>query len=279
MDIDDREVPWEEGQTVLEAARRGGIEIPTLCHHPGLEPYGACRVCLVEIVDGGRKGLSASCCLAAADGLRVVTSSDRVLRARRVVVGFLLDRLPPSSPLRSLAPSLRVSPAPDETGQDDCVACGRCMRACAAVGRHAISFAWRGTRRRPVTPFEASSPDCVGCTACAQVCPTGAIRAEAGNDSMLLDRWKTRVPLVLCQACGQAAGPEPLLARAGDLHQQVYLCAACRRRHAVRFGSGWPVRRAAGPSWPGATPCLPSSAPGHRPVAIVAHLRGCSGES
>src|SRR5207253_1649131 len=80
------EVEVEHGTTVLEAARFLGIPIPTLCHDDGLVPYGACRLCLVEVSSGKKRNLQASCCLPAEDGMVVSTHSARVERARRLLV-------------------------------------------------------------------------------------------------------------------------------------------------------------------------------------------------
>ena len=85
--IDRQEVQGEEGQTILEVAQAAGVEIPTLCYHKLLSPYGACRLCVVEVVAGGRPGLQTSCTYPIEEGLEVLTRSPAVIEARRVVLG------------------------------------------------------------------------------------------------------------------------------------------------------------------------------------------------
>lgn len=93
----------EEGNTVLEAAQFLGFPIPTLCHMEGLSPYGACRLCVVEIGEGPRARLVTSCTYPAEQGLKVRTASKRVLRARRMVLELLLASCPQSKVIQDLA--------------------------------------------------------------------------------------------------------------------------------------------------------------------------------
>ena len=121
MTIDGREVQAERGQTILEAAKAKGIGIPTLCDHPTVEAYGACRMCLVEISVHGRKRLVTSCNYEAADGLAVETNSDRVRRSRKMTIELLLARCPEVPALQRLAKVYKVEAPrfPKET--DDCI--------------------------------------------------------------------------------------------------------------------------------------------------------------
>src|SRR5690242_1695188 len=100
--IDGREVEAPEAATVLQVARGAGIEIPTLCHHEALGPYGACRLCVVEAEGPAmRRSLVTSCTLPASEGLSVTTASPLVQRARRMVLELLLGRSPGSEKLRA----------------------------------------------------------------------------------------------------------------------------------------------------------------------------------
>ncbi|MCK4648029.1 (2Fe-2S)-binding protein, partial [bacterium] len=108
LTIDNRKIEVEEGTTLLEAAQKLGIEIPTLCHHQALKPYGACRVCLVEVIKGSRPGLVASCTYPAEEGLIAKTDTERVKRARRLSIELLLARCPTSEKVRELALELGV---------------------------------------------------------------------------------------------------------------------------------------------------------------------------
>jgi len=93
----------EQGRTVLEVALGQEIKITTLCYHKDLTPYGACRLCLVEIVAGGRPGLEASCVYKVTDGLKVKTDTERVKKARKIVFELLLARCPDAEKIKKLA--------------------------------------------------------------------------------------------------------------------------------------------------------------------------------
>ncbi len=96
-------VEVEKGTTLLEAAKFLGFPIPTLCYHEGLSPYGACRLCVVEIGEGPRAKLVSSCTYPAEEGLKVRTASTRVLRARKMVLELLLASCPQSKVIQDLA--------------------------------------------------------------------------------------------------------------------------------------------------------------------------------
>ncbi|MBM4142607.1 MAG: 2Fe-2S iron-sulfur cluster binding domain-containing protein [Lentisphaerae bacterium] len=177
--VNGRELQADENQTILEAARAAGIRIPTLCYHKELTPYGACRVCLVEIVAGGRPGLQAACLYKCAPGLEVSTDTQRVERARRVVLELLLARSPESEKVRALAAEYGVTGTRFNLAPENCILCGLCVRACAEISRrNAIGFSGRGPRRTVGTPFRRLAATCIGCGACVYVCPTNTIEIE-----------------------------------------------------------------------------------------------------
>jgi predicted molibdopterin-dependent oxidoreductase YjgC len=180
--IDGRSGQVEEGATILEAARQLGTEIPTICHHPALEPYAACRICMVEVVSDGRSDLVTSCNTAAKNGMTVKTRSAKVRRARKMNLELLLARTPGVKVIRDLARASGVSVArfPVEDAEEDCVLCGLCVRVCeSVVGVSAICFANRGADREVATPFHQPSDVCIACGACTHVCPTGSVQMEA----------------------------------------------------------------------------------------------------
>ncbi len=184
--IDGQEVQGEEGQTILEVAQQVGIEIPTLCYHPLLTPYGGCRLCTVEIVARGRTGLQTACTYPAEEGLEVLTRSPGVVEARKVILGLLLSRTPNVEVMQDLAREYGITepPFPTDTPDERCILCGHCVRTCdELVQAHVLNFSERGIERRVGPPFLEKTRQCIGCGACTIVCPTGAIEIaleEAG---------------------------------------------------------------------------------------------------
>ena len=110
LTIDGQTVEVEQGQTVLDAAKALGLEIPTLCHHPAVPPAGACRVCVVEVTGGGRPGLVPACAYPAQDGLEIASDSDAVAESRRMTIELLLARCPGADVIKQLAARFGVEP-------------------------------------------------------------------------------------------------------------------------------------------------------------------------
>ncbi len=186
--VNDIELEIEEGKTILEAVldyrfHFEGIEIPTLCYHKELAPYGACRMCLVEIVDGGKPGLEAACVYKVTDGLKIKTDTERVKRARKIVLELLLARCPDSEKIRKLAAKYGVTETRIKLKKkENCILCGLCVRVCAEISqRNAQSFSGRGKERKVETPFNKISKKCIGCGACAYLCPVNAITIEEAD--------------------------------------------------------------------------------------------------
>ncbi len=176
LTIDGQRVEVEEGSTILEAAQKASIQIPTLCHHKALKPYGSCRICLVEVGTGGGSSIQTSCTYPTQEGLVVRTSTDKVLKARRMMLELLLARCPNSEEVRRVAVECGVSETRFEKKDKDCILCGRCVRMCEdRMGRAAISFVGRGSSREVNPPFQRPTEVCQVCGACAFICPTGRI--------------------------------------------------------------------------------------------------------
>jgi len=177
--IDDKEVDTEPGQTILEVARINGIYIPTLCYHPALKPFGACRLCSVEIEKHGRKRVVTACNYPVEEGLEVRTNSPEIIEIRKMLIELLLARCPEEKRIQEFAHEYGVSePHTRFTLENEhCILCGLCARVCEElVGVSAINFIGRGVERKVGTPYEELSDDCIGCGSCALVCPTDAIR-------------------------------------------------------------------------------------------------------
>jgi coenzyme F420-reducing hydrogenase beta subunit len=180
LKIDGKEVKATDGATILEVARKAGIEIPTLCYISSLEPFGSCRVCSVEITDPrGRKKVVTSCNYPVKEGLEVSTKSEKVLKTRKLLLELLLARCPKVKKIQDLAREYGVEKPRFwiEDAEEDCILCGLCTRVCQErVGVYAINFAKRGVEREVTTPYHSFSDDCIGCGACALVCPTNSRR-------------------------------------------------------------------------------------------------------
>ena len=179
LDIDDKKVTGEEGMTVLEVARAAGIDIPTLCYHEKLEPYGVCRLCLVEIGTPPRTRLVTSCVYPAADGLAVKTRSERVVQARKTVLEVLLSRAPGSKKIRDLAEEYGVDKARLKKTATYCILCGLCVRYCAEIKKaDAIGFIGRGIEREVMFIPEIAPKSCPPCRECFPLCPTGVLESN-----------------------------------------------------------------------------------------------------
>ncbi|MFH0902452.1 MAG: 4Fe-4S binding protein [Pseudomonadota bacterium] len=208
--IDGRPFEVAEGTYVLEAAKRVGIEIPTLCEHPDLEPIGACRLCMVEVTHpdwGGWSGLMTACLYPVTSGLQIATESPRVLQSRRQTLSLLAARCPGSAVIKQLAARyhaktdcLRVEPEPGESRpraeSDNCILCALCTRICETYATGAITTCNRGISKAIGTFAGAQPTECVGCGACAAVCPTQTIAARRAATGYEI--WGRSFPAKVC---------------------------------------------------------------------------------
>jgi len=238
LNIDGREVQAEEGATILDVARAHNIYIPALCYHEEIAPYGACRLCMVEIVTNGRERLVASCLYPVEEGLIVKPNTERVNNVRRTVVELLLARCPDSEVIQELASKLGVDKPSFrlEEGNRKCILCALCTRVCQeVVGVSAISLVNRGVDRQMTTPFNDFSEACIGCGSCAYVCPTGAISMEDVGDTRIIDMPQVKMEFKLkkCNKCGKYWAPERQLeyiARIAGLAPETFdVCPDCRQ--------------------------------------------------
>jgi bidirectional [NiFe] hydrogenase diaphorase subunit len=178
LKIDDREVKASEKMTILDAAQSAGIFIPTVCHHEKLEPYGACRICTVEVEAGGRTNLVAACVRPVEKDLIVRTRSEKVDKIRKMLLEEQLAHAPDSVELQNLAQQYGADKNRFEKESSFCILCGLCVRYCAEVKKkNAIGFVERGPRREISFIPEIASKECWSCKECFPLCPTSYLQA------------------------------------------------------------------------------------------------------
>jgi bidirectional [NiFe] hydrogenase diaphorase subunit len=217
MRLNGLEVWVEPGSTLLDAARFYGFPVPTLCHMEGLSPYGACRLCVVEVGAGDRTELVSACTHPAVEGLVVRTASARVMRARRMVLELLLASCPQSKVIQDLAAAHDVRVQRFRQEDEACILCGLCVRMCAEqMAGHAIGFRGRGETRSIGTPYDVSSAECKLCGGCIFVCPACSLRCTYTDP----DR-------AVCGGCANLAPPCLGKASFDDLMCFMDPCVAC----------------------------------------------------
>lgn len=192
-------------QTILEAAREQGFTIPTLCYHEALKPFGACRLCVVEVKTNKGWNLVTSCTYPCTEGLIVRTNSEGILQSRRMTVELLMASSAHVPIVQVLAEDLGVGTPRFKMAQSDCILCGLCVRVCEEiVGVGAISVINRGIDKRVSPPFQIASNACIECGTCILVCPTGAITfADITGDAATVHEMKSEFHALHCRLCGQ----------------------------------------------------------------------------
>ncbi|MDR3348361.1 MAG: [FeFe] hydrogenase, group A [Acidaminococcales bacterium] len=210
--IDGRKVSVHKSASVLNAANKAGIKIPTLCYHPELRPEGACRICMVEVE--GARTLVASCAYPVNEGMIVRTNTEAVRHARRSVVELMLANHPSdclacvrnkNCELQNVAAELGLRKIRFDgekkkfpldannpslvRDNEKCILCGRCVRVCSErQGVHVYSFTRRGFNTVVSPAFDAGLDEaaCTYCGQCSVVCPTAAITEKDDTEAV----WK-----------------------------------------------------------------------------------------
>ncbi len=207
----------EEGSTILEAAEFYGFPIPTLCHMEGLSPYGACRMCVVEIGEAPNTKLVTSCTHPVQEGMRVRTASARVLRARKMIIELLLASCPQSKVIQDLASAHEVRQQRFKQEYEDCILCGLCVRMCKEqMMAQAIGFRGRGENRSIGTPFDINSDVCRQCGGCIYVCPACQLRCTY-----------TEPEKAICGGCANLSPPCVDKQQFDDMMCYMDPCVAC----------------------------------------------------
>ena len=178
IQIDGKEVGAKKGMTVLEAAQDAGISIPTLCHHEKLEPFGGCRICIVEVEVRGWTKLVVSCVYPVEENLVVRTKSGKIDRIRKTILELLLAHAPDSPELMDLGQEYGADKDRFEKDPSFCIHCGLCVRYCAEVKKkNAVGFIDRGIRKEISFIPEIASRECNNCKECFPLCPTSYLQA------------------------------------------------------------------------------------------------------
>jgi coenzyme F420 hydrogenase subunit beta len=217
ININGVDLEVEEGSTVLEAAQFLGFPIPTLCHHEGLTPYGACRLCVVEIGEAPRSKLVTSCTYPVQQGLKVRTASERVTKARKMIIELLLASCPQSKTIQDLASKYHVTQQRFKQEYEDCILCGLCVRMCEEqMVAKAIGFRGRGENRSIGTPFDLKSDVCRQCGGCIYICPACMLRCTY-----------TEPDKAICGGCLNISAPCVEKEQFHDMMCYMDPCVAC----------------------------------------------------
>ena len=170
LEIDGRVVEAEEGTSVLAAARSVGINIPTLCYNGRMEPYGACRMCMVEVE--GQKRPVASCVFPVKEGLKVKTDTEKVRKIRKMIIELLWPSW------QAYSEEYGVTSSRFKTGMTDCSLCGLCVRYCVEIKKeNRLYFKGRGIERQPAL-VEGSELSCRSCGECFTLCGSGWVASR-----------------------------------------------------------------------------------------------------
>ena len=204
--INGKQVQADEGEMLLAVIERQGIDIPSTCNHKAVEPYGACRLCSVEITreswDGWRKQVT-SCLYPVEEGLIVTTHSDALINLRKTLLDLMLARSPQAKLVQAMAAEYGIASSSfaEVPDTDDCILCGLCTRVCDEMGFHAISSVNRGHGKEIAPPLHQPPPDCVGCLACAQICPTDFIPYKDTDKTRTI--WGREFDMIKCEKTGE----------------------------------------------------------------------------
>jgi NADH dehydrogenase/NADH:ubiquinone oxidoreductase subunit G len=236
LTIDNKPVEIAEGATILEAALKAGVTIPTLCYNEELSPAGACRVCVVEIAHEPEPITVASCNYPVEQGMVVSTKSEKAIKARRLAVEMLMAQHSHSEKIAKLAQTLGIGEPRFSIKTDECILCRLCVRTCQeVVGAGAITFIAQGLERENKQAEVVWTQDkCIACGSCAYICPTQAVTL-ADNQGMRVIKTpsvKMEFKLKACTKCGNFYAPEKQLAymaKTAKLPIEKFdLCPDCR---------------------------------------------------
>jgi bidirectional [NiFe] hydrogenase diaphorase subunit len=188
-----------ENWTIMETAKFLGIDIPSLCYHEGLSPWGGCRLCIVEIGKAPNIKVVSSCTYPVQEGLIVRTATKKIVEARKVIIELLIAQNPNSKTLQDFASKWAVRRIRYKPKWENCIYCGLCVRMCKEqMMATAIGFVNRGNKVKITTPFDKTSERCRRCGGCIEMCPACNLRCDGPQ------KEDNRV---LCNSCYNALQP------------------------------------------------------------------------
>lgn len=235
--VNGRIVAAFEGEMLLTTLRREKIDIPALCQHDAVEPYGGCRMCMVEISkadwDSWTKQVT-SCLYPVEADLIVNTHTTEIIELRKTLVDLYLARSPNSTYIRKLADEYGVANTSYETVEDgdDCILCAICTRICDKMGFFAISGVGRGHGKEIAPPLGDPPENCTGCLSCAINCPTDFIKTTRTESQLTI--WGRTFDLMVCSQCGKSMITREFaehLSKRRDIAMKYFeVCDACHRK-------------------------------------------------
>ncbi len=172
LTIDGAKIRAPRGIPVLDIALEYGICIPHLCHALDLTPIGACRLCIVEMVKNGKSKVTLSCTLEAEEGMVILAHSEKILKVRKNIAEMLVAEAPDSRAIQDIAVLCGVKEVRYPFRNENCILCGRCVRACGEIWQsNSLGFVGRGKERHVALPFDKRPEFCKRCNACIDLCP------------------------------------------------------------------------------------------------------------
>ncbi|MGA9115244.1 MAG: 4Fe-4S binding protein [Bacteroidota bacterium] len=233
INIDGRQVEVAEETTILKAAEKAGVWIPTMCHCEYFEPYGVCRLCSVEVIRGKRSRIVTACNYPVRNGLTIHTDSERVKWIRKLIMEMMVSRWPNVKVVREMAEKLgadkpRLVSLERDESENACILCGMCVNMCNEVVKAGVlGFAHTGIQREVVLPFGERTDRCIVCGACVKVCPTGHIR-------MVFEEYRGKRPeftlgprTAISVPSLQAVPRVPIIDPASCIHFKTGGCEIC----------------------------------------------------
>lgn len=225
--INGREVEALPGETILQTARREGIFIPSLCYSDATEPTNSCRLCMVEIAEGPKSRLVASCAYPVKEGLMVATDTDEIRKLRASLLKLMYAQAPENPVIIDLMKRYEVEPEKKYSEKDgQCILCGLCVQVCRKLGSSAISTVHRGITKKVSTPYDRQAATCIGCASCAGFCPTKCIEVADTEEGRTI--WNKKFPWVRCEICDKIVSTDKhYKASTGS---DTVICPDCRKK-------------------------------------------------